>query len=192
MPVMDETSTTGAIPAGRWSVDPSRSSVTFAVKHMLLATMNGRFHDFDGTLEIGAGAPHATGAVKAASIDTNEPVRDEHLRRSPDFFDTDRYAEIGFDSTRIDHLDGGRLRIVGELTMRSVTREIQLDARLNGTTREPGEEERIELDLHGALNRKDFGLSWNQTLDAGGVLLGDKVKIALTITAVRGDEKKIT
>jgi polyisoprenoid-binding protein YceI len=187
MSATDEASTASAIPAGRWSVDPSRSSVTFTVKHMMLATMNGRFHDFDGTLEIGTGAPRATGAVKAASIDTNEPVRDEHLRRSPDFFDVERYEEISFDSTRIDHLDDGRLRIVGDLTMRSVTREIQLDARLNGTSPEPGEEERIELDLHGALNRKDFGLSWNQTLDTGGVLLGDKVKIALTITAVKGD-----
>jgi polyisoprenoid-binding protein YceI len=187
MSVVDGASAVSAIPAGRWSVDASRSSVTFSVKHMMLATMNGRFHDFDGTLEIGTGAPHATGAVKAASIDTNEAVRDEHLRRSPDFFDVERYPEISFDANRIDHLDGGRLRIVGDLTMRSVTREIQLDARLNGTPRETGEQERIELTLRGALNRKDFGLSWNQTLDTGGVLLGDKVKIALTITAVRGD-----
>lgn len=187
MSVADGASAASAIPAGKWSVDASRSSVTFAVKHMMLAKMNGRFGDFDGTLEIGAGALHATGAVKAASIDTNEPVRDEHLRCSPDFFDVERYPEISFDSTRIDYLDGRRLRIVGDLTMRSVTREIELEARVNGTAREADKDERIELELHGALNRKDFGLSWNQTLDTGGVLLGDKVKIALTISAVKRD-----
>ncbi len=176
-----------AVPAGRWSVDASRSSVTFTVKHMMLATMEGRFHAFDGTLDVGSGPPRATGAVKAASIDTNEPVRDEHLRRSPDFFDVERYPEICFDSTRIDYLESRRMRIVGDLTMRSVTVEIQLDARLNGTTPDTDEGERIELELHGAISRKDFGLSWNQKLDTGGVLLGDKVKIALTISAVKRD-----
>ena len=94
---------------------------------MMLATVNGHFREFDGMLEVGSGAPRATGVVKAASIDTNEPVRDEHLRRSPDFFDVERYPEIGFNSTRIDYLDDGRLRVVGDLTMRGVTREIELD-----------------------------------------------------------------
>ncbi len=174
-----------AVPAGRWSIDVSRSSVTFTVKHMMLTSMSGRFRDFDGTLDMGSNPPRATGAVKAASIDTNEPVRDEHLRRSADFFDAERYPEISFDSTRIDHLDSRRMRIVGDLTMRSVTREIELDARLDGGARETGEGERIELELRGALSRKDFGLSWNQVLDTGGVLLGDKVRISLRISAVK-------
>ena len=187
MSVVDGGSGPSVVPAGKWSVDAPRSSVAFAVKHMLLATVNGRFREFDGMLEIGSDVPRATGTVKAASIDTNEPVRDEHLQRSPDFFDVERYPEITFNSTRIDYLDGGRLRIVGDLTMRGVTREIELDAQLNDTRHEAGGDERIELELHGELNRRDFGLTWNQALETGGALLGNKVKIALEISAVKSD-----
>jgi len=185
MSVVNETSGTNVVPAGKWSVDASRSSVTFAVKHMMLATVKGHFREFDGMLEIGSGAPRATGTVKAASIDTNESVRDEHLRSSPDFFDVERYPEITFNSTRIDYLDRGRLRIVGDLTMRGVTRKIELDAQLNDTRHEADDDERIELELHGELNRRDFGLTWNQALETGGALLGNKVKITLAIAAAR-------
>ncbi len=170
-------------PSGRWSVDAQRSSVTFAVKHMMLTTLNGRFREFDGMLETGPGVTRAMGVVKAASIDTNETVRDEHLRSSPDFFDVARYPEIRFKSTRIDHRDGGRLHIVGDLTMRGVTREIALDAKLGAKRREAGGVERIELELRGELNRRDFGLTWNQALDAGGALVGNRVKIAMEISA---------
>ncbi len=185
MSAVDEASGANVVPAGRWSVDAPRSSVTFAVKHMMLATVNGRFHEFDGVLEVGSGAPRATGVVKALSIDTNEPVRDEHLRSSPDFFDVERYPRIDFSSTQIDDLDGGRFRILGGLTIRGVTREIVLDARLNGTGHEADGDERIELELRGELNRKDFGLTWNQALETGGALLGNRVKIALEISAVK-------
>jgi polyisoprenoid-binding protein YceI len=186
MSVVDGTSGASAVPAGKWSVDAPRSSVAFAVKHMLLAKVNGRFRKFDGMLEIGAGAPRATGVVKAASIDTNESVRDEHLRLSQDFFDVERYPEISFNSTRIDYLDGARMRIVGELTMRGVTRETELDAQLKRTRREADGDERIALELRGELDRRDFGLTWNQRLDTGGALLGNKVKLALEISAVKG------
>ncbi|MGA2163666.1 MAG: YceI family protein [Solirubrobacteraceae bacterium] len=187
MSVVDGTGGASVVPSGRWSVDASRSSVAFAVKHMMLTTVRGRFREFDGTLQIGSGAPRAAGAVRAASIDTNELVRDEHLQRSPDFFDVERFPEIGFHSTRIDSLDGGRFRIVGDLTMRGVTREIALDAQLGGTRSEAGDDERIELELRGELNRRDFGLTWNQALETGGALLGNKVKIALEISAVRSE-----
>jgi polyisoprenoid-binding protein YceI len=159
---------------------------------MMLATVKGCFRKFDGTLEVGSGAPRATGVVKAASIDTNEPVRDEHLRSSPDFFDAERYPEISFNSTRIDYLGDGRFRIVGALTMRGVTRDIELDARLTGTKREADGDERIELGLRGELNRRDFGLTWNQVLEAGGALLGDRVKIALEISAVKSEVARST
>ncbi len=187
MSVVDQASGASVIPSGKWSVDASRSSVAFAVKHMMLATVNGRFHEFDGMLEIGAGAPRATGVVKAASVDTNEPVRDEHVRSSRDFFDVEHYPEIAFNSTRIEYRDGGLLHIVGELTMRGITREIALDARLGATTHESDGLERIEFELRGELNRKDFGLTWNQALETGGALLGNKVKLALEISAVRSE-----
>jgi polyisoprenoid-binding protein YceI len=154
---------------------------------MMLATVNGRFREFDGMLEIGSGIPLATGVVKVASIDTNDPVRDEHLQRSPDFFDGEHHPEIGFSSTRIDYLEGGRLRILGNLRIRGVTVEIELDGNLNDSRREAGENERIELELRGELSRRDFGLTWNQALDTGGALLGDKVKIALQISAVNSE-----
>ncbi len=185
MSVADGASGASVVPSGKWSVDLPRSSVSFTLKHMIFATVNGRFREFDGTLETGSGAPRATGVVKAASVDTNEAVRDEHLRSSPDFFDVVRYPEISFDSTRIDHPDDGRLHIVGALTMRGITRKIELHAHVGATTREPGGVQRIELALRGELNRKDFGLTWNQALEAGGALLGNKVNIALDISAVK-------
>ena len=187
MSVVDGTSSASFVPAGKWSIDAPGSSVAFTMKHMVLATVNGRFRKFDGMLEIGAGAARATGVVKAASIDTKEPVRDEHLRNSPDFFDVERYPEISFKSNRIDYLDGGRLHILGDLTIRGVTREIELDGQLNGAGHEAVGDERIELELRGELNRRDFGLTWNQALETGGALLGNKVKIALEISAVKSE-----
>lgn len=185
MSAVEQRSAANVVPSGRWSVDAPRSSVTFAVKHMMLTTVKGRFSKFDGTLEVGPGAPRASGVVQAGSIDTSEPVRDEHMRVSPDFFDIEHYPEISFNSTRIDQLDGGRFQIVGELTMCGVTREIKLDGHLTGSNREAGDDERIELELHGELNRRDFGLTWNQAVETGGALLGNKVKIALDISAVK-------
>jgi polyisoprenoid-binding protein YceI len=185
MSLVNEASGASVVPAGKWSVDASRSNVAFAVKHMMFTRMNGRFLKFDGMLQIGSGAPRATGVVKAASIDTNEPVRDEHLRHSPDFFDVERYPEISFNSTRIDYLADRRLRVLGDLTLRGITREIELDARLTGKKREARGNERIELELRGELDRRDFDLTWNQVLDTGGALLGNKVKIALGISAVK-------
>jgi len=175
------------VPSGKWSVDAPRSSVAFSVKHLMVARLDGRFREFDGMLEIGSGAPRARGAVEVASIDTNEPVRDEHLRSSRDFFNSERYPQISFNSTQIEYLNGGGLRIRGDLTMRSITREIELDAKLAGTTREADGDERIELKLCGELDRRDFGLTWNQALDTGGALLGNKVKVELEISAVKSE-----
>ncbi len=180
------------IPTGRWTVDPSRSSVAFALKHMMLARVTGRFGEFEGTLDTSSETPRATGLVRASSIDTGEEVRDEHLRRSSDFFDVERYPEITFESNRIERLERRRLQIVGELTMRGISREIALEARFNEVPREDGGEERIELALRGELNRRDFGLSWNQALDTGGALLGNKVKIALEISAVKREPSPST
>jgi polyisoprenoid-binding protein YceI len=187
MSVMDGAGGPRVLPPGKWSVDAPRSSVAFSVRHMTLARLNGRFHEFEGVLETGSGTPRAEGTVRAASIDTNEPTRDEHLRGSRDFFDVERYPEITFRSTSFDQLDGRRFRIVGDLTMRGVTREIALDAQLKGTTPEAVGDWRIELELRGELSRRDFGLTWNQALDAGGALLGNKVKIALDISAVTSE-----
>lgn len=185
MSVIDRTNLARELPVGNWSVDASRSTVTFAVKHMMLATVKGRFREFEGVLEIGSGAPRAVGQVKAVSIDTKEPVRDKHLCDSPDFFDVEHYPEISFNSTQIVTLNGEGLRILGNLTMRGVTREIALEAKVNSARFDASDDERIELDLHGELSRRDFGLTWNQALETGGALLGNTVKIELEVSAVR-------
>lgn len=176
-----------ALPSGQWLVEQSRSSVKFSIKHMLVAKVRGSFGEFEGQVSLGLGGAHAEGTVTVASIDTGDAVRDEHLRRSPDFFDVERYPRIQFSSTRIESLGHNRLRIVGELSMRGVTREIELSARIVADA--PIDDDpagRIMLELRGELDRGDFGLSWNQTLDTGGVLLGNKVGLALSVSADRG------
>ncbi len=170
-------------PAGAWSVDPERSRIEFALKHMLVSTLKGRFGKFEGTLEVnGPGEASAMGSVEAASIDTNDELRDEHLRRSPDFFDVEAYPRISFKSTRIEQRRGRSVRMCGELTMRGVTREIVLDGHSHDL--EAGSAPRIRLTLSGELNRREFGLVWNQALDAGGALIGNSVKITAEISAV--------
>ena len=180
MSVMDEATSTHDLPAGTWSIDPAGSTVGFAIKHMALKTLHGCFREFEGTLDLSGPQPAASGSVRAASIDTGEPIRDDHVRQSADFFDVEHHPEITFTSSRILPEGHDRIRVEGELTMRGQTREIALEGKLLG---ERGEG-RIELDLRGELNRKDFGLTWNQALDAGGALLGNKVRIELRLSAV--------
>jgi polyisoprenoid-binding protein YceI len=174
--------TESVLPEGQWSIDHSRSSVAFSLKHMLVATVKGSFHEFEGDFSAGADGISAGGIVKSVSIDTGDQVRDEVLRSSADFFDVEHHPDISFRSTAVEPLGKGRVRIRGELEMRGIVREIELSGRVR---HDPGDQ-RIELEVRGEIERAEFGLSWNQTLDAGGVLLGNKVKIALDISAVRG------
>jgi polyisoprenoid-binding protein YceI len=176
-------------PAGRWTVDPRHSSVDFAVKHLMIATIKGRFHDFEGALEVGeAGAEvRAHGTVKVESVDTGTPERDAHLL-SPDFFDVDRYPEIRFLLLGFRATDGGGLRAIGELTMRGVTRQIVLEGAVGGTARDSSGGERLALELTGQLSRHDFGLRWNELLD-GSSVVGDAVRVAIDLSLVRRAER---
>src|SRR5947209_8048706 len=126
------------IPTGTWAVDPTHSKVGFAVKHMGIATVRGEFTEFEGRLEIGedVSSARAYGTVKAASVDTNEPQRDEHLR-SPDFFDVAQYPELKFESTSVEQLDEDTFRITGNLSIHGVTNEIVLHAEVDGTDIDP-------------------------------------------------------
>jgi polyisoprenoid-binding protein YceI len=183
---MSTTLTRTAVPAGIWSVDPTHSTVGFAVKHMGIATVRGQFQEFGGTLEIGDGlsTAKAQGVVKADTVDTNEPQRDGHLR-SADFFHVDEHPEISFDSTRIEPIDDESFRITGSLTMRGVTQEIVLDAEVTGTDVDPWGNERVGLEITGQLSRGDYGMKFNQALGSGNMLVGDKVKLVLDISAVK-------
>ena len=174
------------IPTGTWTVDPAHSKVGFAVKHMGIATVRGEFTSFEGTLEIGEDLSTARvyGTVKAESVDTNEPQRDDHLR-SPDFFDVAQFPELRFESTSIEALDDEEFRITGKLTIHGVTDDIVLHADLQGTDIDPWGNERVGLEVTGQLSRGDFDMKFNQALGSGNMLVSDKVKLALDISAVK-------
>lgn len=178
--------TRSLIPTGTWTVDAAHSTVGFAVKHMGIATVRGRFTEFEGTLEVGedlAGSS-ARGTVKAASITTEEQQRDEHLR-SPDFFDVERFPEIAFESTSVEAIDDESSVVAGNLTMHGVTQEVKLQAVVQGTDIDISGDQRVGLEAVGVLNRSDFDMKFNQALGSGNVLVGDKVNIALDISAVK-------
>jgi polyisoprenoid-binding protein YceI len=174
------------VPTGTWHVDAAHSSVEFEIKHMMIATVRGRFKDFYGTIVAAQDIAdsRAFGVVKIAGIDTNQPERDAHLR-SPEFFDVERYPESSFESTRIDQLGGPRFRVRGDLTIKDVTREIELEATVEGAERDPWGNDRIGMRVRGSIDRKDFGLKWQKQLESGGFLVGDEVRIIIEISAVR-------
>jgi polyisoprenoid-binding protein YceI len=178
--------TATAVPTGTWTVDPAHSKVGFAVKHMGIANVRGEFTEFEGTLEIAEdlSSAKAYGTVKAQSVDTNEPQRDDHLR-SPDFFDVAQFPELRFESTSIEALDDEEFRITGKLTIHGVTNDVVLHADLEGTDIDPWGNERVGLEVTGQLSRGDYGMKFNQALGSGNMLVADKVKLALDISAVK-------
>jgi polyisoprenoid-binding protein YceI len=180
------TPVTTAVPTGTWSVDPAHSKVAFAVKHMGIATVRGEFKEFEGTLEIGndLSTAKAYGKVTVQSVDTNEPQRDEHLRSS-DFFDAAQFPEIAFECTQIEALDDEEFHLTGRLTIHGVTNEIVLHADVLGTDIDLYGNERVGIEVTGKLSRGDYGMKFNQALGSGNMLVGDKVSLALDISAVK-------
>jgi polyisoprenoid-binding protein YceI len=174
------------IPTGTWNVDPAHSKVGFAVKHMGIATVRGEFTEFAGSLVVGddLSSAKATGTIKVESVDTNESQRDEHLR-SPDFFDAAQYPELTFESTKIEALDDEEFRITGQLTIHGVTNEVVLHADVQGTDVDPWGNTRVGLEITGQLSRGDYDMKFNQALGSGNMLVADKVKLALDISAVK-------
>ena len=173
------------IPPGSWQIDSAHSSIEFQAKHLMIAKVKGRFREFAGALEAGEdGTLTASGTIQTASIDTDEPRRDEHLR-SADFFEVDAYPEIAFFSTSIAPIGGTGFRVVGDLSIRGVTKPITLTGGVEGTGRDPYGNDRVALELRGELNRSDFGLTWNQALETGGVVVGDTIKLELELSLVK-------
>ncbi len=179
---------TPTLPTGTWSADPSHSTVGFAVKHLGIATVRGNFAKFDGTLEIGEdlASARAYGTAEAASVDTGDDGRDTHLR-SADFFDAEQHPEIAFTSKAITATGDETFEITGEMTIRGVTRDLALHAEITGTEEDPWGNERVGLEVTGQLNRGDYGMTFNQALGSGNMLVSDKVKLALDISAVKQD-----
>jgi polyisoprenoid-binding protein YceI len=173
-----------AVPTGTWTVDPVHSSVEFQVKHMGIATVRGNFGSFQGTLDISESGATARGTVEVESVNTGEPQRDAHLR-SPDFFDAENNPQITFVSTAIEALDDEEFRITGDLTMHGITKEITLHADFQGTDIDPWGNERVGLEVTGQLNRSDWDMKFNQMLGSGNMMVSDKVKLTLDVSAVK-------
>jgi polyisoprenoid-binding protein YceI len=176
---------TTAAATSTWAIDPAHSVVELAVKHMMFSTVKGRFANVAGTIVLNdadLSASSVTAEIDAASIDTREAQRDAHLR-SADFLDVESYPTITFRSTGVVPQGRDRFVLVGDLTIHGVTREVSLEAELAGTGTDPWGGQRAGFTAATTINRREFGLTWNQALEAGGVLVSDQVKINLEIQA---------
>jgi polyisoprenoid-binding protein YceI len=171
----------------KWNIDTAHSGINFSIRHLVVAKVRGRFAKYSGSLELDAqdltrSVVEAT--IEAASIDTGTAQRDDHLR-SADFFDVAKYPQLRFRSKRIEQVADDRYRVSGELTIRDVTREVSLDVEYGGQAKDPWGNERVGFVAKTTIERKDFGLTWNQALETGGVLVGDRVDIELEVQAVK-------
>jgi len=182
MSILTQTPPTTALPTGTWSVDPAHSTVEFQVKHMGLVTVRGRAPVLSATIT-GGDEPSIEGTVDATALTTFDETRDGHLR-SPDFFDTDRYPELRFRSTRIA-LENESLVVEGVLTIKGVTKPVVFQGKLLGTGADPWGNDRLGLALAGTIDRTEFGVIWNAPLPAGGFLLPDDVTIVAELSAVK-------
>lgn len=170
-----------------WTVDPMHAELGFAVRHLMISTVRGRFGAVEGTVVVDEANP--TNAkidvtVDVTSIDTRQQMRDDHLR-SADFFDVANYPKLHFVSTKIDGDVTGDFRVIGDLTIRGTTREVTLDASLAGRGRDPWGNERAGFEAKGKISRAEFGLNWNQALETGGVVVGDEVKISIDVEIIK-------
>jgi len=167
-----------------WNLDTTHTQVGFSVKHMAISTVRGRFTKFSGAGETDASGTlvKATFAIETASIDTNQEQRDAHLR-SADFFDAEQYPTLSFTATKIEQ-NGTDITITGDFTMRGVTKPVTLKGETAPTVKDPWGMTRTALSLEGKLNRKDWGLTWNQALEFGGVMVSEEVKLHLELEAV--------
>jgi polyisoprenoid-binding protein YceI len=179
-----DTLTQASLPTGTWNVDPVHSHVEFQVKHLGIATVKGQFKEFEGTLAVTPDGVSATGSVDVASVDTREPQRDGHLR-SPDFFDVENHPQITFSSTAIHPIDEDTFEIEGDFTIRGITRPLKLIAELEGTETDPQGNERVGLSATAQINRSDYDMKFNMALGSGNVVVGEKVKIVIDISAVK-------
>lgn len=173
--------------ATTWNFDLSHSSVNFHVRHLMVSKVHGRFHDWAGSLVIDDAditKSRVDVTIQAASLDTKDEKRDAHLR-SPDFFDTEKHPTLTFKSTSVTKQGEGELEVTGDLTIAGTTKSVKLAVETAGTVKDPWGGTRTGFSAKTTINRKDFGLHWNAALEAGGVLVGEKVEITLEIEAIK-------
>ena len=169
-----------------WKLDPTHTIVEFSAKHLMITTVKGRIADIEGTIyadenDVRNSSVEVT--LNAASIDTRTEQRDNHLR-SGDFLHVEQFPVIKFRSTRIEG-DKQEFKLTGDLTIRDVTRAITLNVTFEGQTKDPWGGERIGFSAAGKIDRRDFGLTWNQLLETGGVAVGNEIKIAVEVEAIK-------
>ena len=173
--------------AGEYMIDPDHSQVIFKVKHMGISTVTGRFDLIEGAYtfddkDFSKSSVETT--ITTASINTNKQKRDDHLK-SPDFLDVAKNPTITFKSKEVKKGDGEDIIIVGDLTINGVTKQVELDAEYGGKAQDPMGNERTAFTAETKIDRKDFGITWNKTLDSGGLVVGDDVKIELEVEGIR-------
>ena len=173
--------------AATYKIDEAHSAVTFKVAHLAISKVSGRFDKFSGTIEYTPGETKnwkTEAVIDAASINTGVEARDKHLR-TPDFFDVEKFPTITFKTLKVTNYKNMKGRLHGELTMHGVTKPVVLEVEGSGPVKDPWGNERMAAVAKTTINRKDFGLGWNQVLEAGGLLVGEKVEITLEIEAVK-------
>lgn len=173
-----------------WQIDPTHSHVAFSVRHMMISKVRGRFEKFSGTINFDENNPAASTVnveIDAASINTREEQRDGHLR-SPDFLDVENYPKLTFRSKRVVQTSSDSGQLIGDLTIRGVTKEVTLDVEYAGQAKSPWGTTSAGFSGAATINRKEWGLEWNQALETGGVLVGDKIKIEIELELVKQPE----
>ena len=170
-----------------WNIDSAHSGINFSVRHMVFAKVRGRFAAWNGKVQLDPAAlanGSAEVTIDAKSIDTGVSDRDTHLR-SGDFLDVERFPELRFVSQGVQHTGGDSYRVEGALTIRDVTRAVTLDVTYAGQVKDPWGNQRVAFTASTSLDRREFGLVWNQALEAGGVLVGERVEIEIELQAVQ-------
>jgi polyisoprenoid-binding protein YceI len=173
--------------ASNWRLDPSHTEAGFAVKHLMISTVRGKFGRVEGIIVLDEKEPTkstATVEIDAASLDTREDKRDTHLR-SADFLDVENYPKIRFSTRRIEETGAGEYRVTGDLTIRDRTHEVVLEVTDEGRAKSPWGQEVAAFRATTAIDRRDWKMEWNQTLETGGILVGNEVKITIEAEAIR-------
>ena len=173
--------------AADYQIDPTHSSVTFKVKHLAISSVPGRFGELSGTFSFDPSkieASKAQASLSVSSINTMDAKRDDHLK-SPDFLDASKYPSITFKSNTVEKVSDTAFKAHGDLTIHGVTKPVTLDVTYGGSAKDPWGKERAAFEAKTVINRKDFGLTWNKTIETGGLVVGDEVQITLEIEGVK-------
>jgi polyisoprenoid-binding protein YceI len=171
----------------RWVLDPAHTQIQFKVKHMMITTVTGSFNDYEATVETEEEdfmRARISFSADVNSLSTGNADRDAHLK-GPDFFDAEKFPKVTFKATKYENVDNdGSYELYGDLTVKDVTKNVKLDVEFGGVVKDPWGNTKAGFTINGKINRKDYGLQWNVVTEAGGVLVGEEVKIAIEVQLI--------